>query len=139
MMYDEELIAPMRRELTDLGLVEAKTPEAVDQYLAKPKGTTLLVVNSVCGCAAANARPAVAVAMTQAPKKPENAITVFAGNDRDATAKARAYLVGYPPSSPSIALFKDGEVVFMLERHNIAGRYAEDIGKDIVEAFNQYC
>jgi putative YphP/YqiW family bacilliredoxin len=139
MMYDEELIAPMRQELTGLGIVEARTPDAVDSYLAKPKGTTLLVVNSVCGCAAANARPALAVAMTRAQKKPENAITVFAGNDRDATAQARSYLVGYPPSSPSIALFKDGEVVFMLERHNIAGRAAEEIGQDIVEAFSQYC
>jgi putative YphP/YqiW family bacilliredoxin len=110
----------------------------VDKALANP-GTTLVVVNSVCGCAAANARPAVAVAMSKAPKKPAQAITVFAGNDRDATAKARSYFVGYPPSSPSIALIKDGDVVFMLERHQIAGRDAEEIGRDIVGAFEQYC
>ena len=139
MMYDEEMIAPMREELSSLGIMEARTPEAVDQYLSKPKGTTLLVVNSVCGCAASNARPAVALAMTKATKKPESAITVFAGNDRDATAKARSYLAGYPPSSPSIALFKDGEVVFMLERHNIEGRTANEIADDLVAAFDKYC
>jgi putative YphP/YqiW family bacilliredoxin len=138
MMYDEEMIAPMRQELTSLGIQETRTPEAVDKALANP-GTTLVVVNSVCGCAAANARPAVAVAMSKAPKKPAQAITVFAGNDRDATAKARSYFVGYPPSSPSIALIKDGDVVFMLERHQIAGRDAEEIGRDIVGAFEQYC
>ncbi len=139
MMYDEEMIAPMRQELTDLGFIETRTPQEVDRYLATPKGTTLLVVNSVCGCAAANARPALAVAMHQAAKKPDHAITVFAGNDGDATQKARSYLAGYPPSSPSIALFKDGEVAFMLERHQIAGRDAEDIGREIVTALSEYC
>ena len=138
-MYDEEMIAPMREELSCLGIVETKTPEAVDQYLAKSKGTTLLVVNSVCGCAAANARPAVTMAMHSATKKPDASITVFAGNDREATAKARSYLVGYPPSSPSISLLKDGEVVFMLERHQISGRQAEDVSRDIATAFTQYC
>jgi putative YphP/YqiW family bacilliredoxin len=98
----------------------------------------LVVVNSVCGCAAANARPAVHVAMQNA-KLPQNSITVFAGNDAEATARARSYLVGYPPSSPSIGLLKDGEVVFMLERHNIAGRSAEDIGQELKEAFDQFC
>jgi len=139
MMYDEELIAPMRQELTELGIVETRTPDAVESYLATGKGTTLVVVNSVCGCAAANARPGVAVAMAHAAKKPDNAITVFAGNDGPATAKARSYFVGYPPSSPTITLMKDGEVVFMLERHQISGRDAEEIGNDLAKAFNQYC
>ena len=139
MMYDEELIAPMRQELADLGIVETKTPEAVDQYLATNKGTTLVVVNSVCGCAAANARPGVAAGLSRSVKKPDTAITVFAGNDRDATAKARSYFVGYPPSSPTITLMKDGEVVFMLERHQIAGRDARELGDQIANAMNQYC
>jgi putative YphP/YqiW family bacilliredoxin len=138
MMYDETMVAPMREELTELGIKETRTPAEVDKFLANQKGTCLVVVNSVCGCAAANARPAVAYAWQNA-KLPENAITVFAGNDAEATAKARSYLVGYPPSSPAIALVKDGEVVFMLERHNIAGRHAEDIGLEIREAFNQFC
>ena len=139
MMYDEELIAPMRQELADLGIVETKTPDAVDQFLSNAKGTTLVVVNSVCGCAAANARPGVAVAMSKAAKKPDNAITVFAGNDREATAQARSYFVGYPPSSPTITLMKDGEVVFMLERHQIAGRDAAQLGDQIANALNEYC
>ncbi len=134
-MYDEMMIGPMRRELSDLGIVETKTPQEVDQYLKNKKGTTLLVVNSVCGCAAANARPAVAFAMENG-KKPDQAITVFAGNDREATAQARSYLVGYQPSSPCIALFKDGELAFMLERYQIAGRDAEDIGREIISALN---
>jgi len=138
MMYDEEMVAPMRSELTELGIKETRTAAEVDKYLAEPKGTTLVVVNSVCGCAAANARPAVSVAMRH-PKVPQNAITVFAGNDAEATARARSYLVGYPPSSPAIGLVKDGEVVFMLERHNIAGRSAEDIGQELKEAFDQFC
>lgn len=138
MMYDEEMIAPMRHELTDLGIKETRTAEAVDQVLAEHKGTTLVVVNSVCGCAAANARPAVTVAMKN-PKLPQNAITVFAGNDSEATQRARSYLVGYPPSSPAIGLVRDGEVVFMLERHNISGRSAGEIAQEIKEAFNTYC
>ena len=139
MMYDEELIAPMRQELADLGIVETKTPEAVDQFLATGKGTALVVVNSVCGCAAANARPGVAVGLSHSTKKPDTAITVFAGNDREATAKARSYFVGYPPSSPTITLMKDGEVVFMLERHQIAGRDANELGNQIAAAINEYC
>jgi putative YphP/YqiW family bacilliredoxin len=138
MMYDEGMIAPMRSELTELGIKETRSAAEVDKYLADHKGTTLVVVNSVCGCAAANARPAVSVAMKHA-KLPQNSITVFAGNDAEATARARSYLVGYPPSSPSIGLVKDGEVVFMLERHNIAGRSAEDIGQELKEAFDQFC
>lgn len=138
MMYDEMLVAPMRQELTELGIQETRTAAEVDKVLANHKGTTLVVVNSVCGCAAANARPAVTYAF-QNGKKPDSAITVFAGNDAEATARARSYLVGYPPSSPSISLLKDGEVVFMLERHNIAGRSAEDIAQEIREAFDQFC
>ena len=138
MMYDETLVAPMRQELTELGIVETRTPAEVDKYLAGLKGTCMVVVNSVCGCAAAMARPAVTYAMEN-PKKPAKAITVFAGNDAEATAKARSYLVGYPPSSPAIALLKDGEVVFMLERHNISGRGADEIADDIKAAFNEFC
>jgi len=139
MMYDEEMIAPMRQELAELGITETRTAEEVDRYLKDSKGTTLVVVNSVCGCAAAQARPGVAEAWEKSTKKPENAITVFAGNDREATAQARSYFTGYAPSSPSIALIKDGDVVFMLERYQISGRDATEIGKDIASAFEQYC
>jgi len=138
MMYDEMMVAPMRAELTDLGIRETRSAAEVDQVLKEGKGTVLVVVNSVCGCAAANARPAVNIAM-QHPKLPEKAITVFAGNDAEATARARSYFVGYQPSSPQIALIKDGEVAFMLERHNIAGRSAEDIAAELAEAFDQFC
>ena len=138
MMYDETLVAPMREELTDLGIQETRTAADVDKVLKEPKGTVLVVVNSVCGCAAANARPAVTLAMKHA-KLPAKSITVFAGNDAEATARARSYFVGYQPSSPQIALMKDGEVAFMLERHNIAGRSAEDIASELSEAFDQFC
>ncbi|MDB5049761.1 MAG: hypothetical protein JWO30_2832 [Fibrobacteres bacterium] len=138
MMYDEEMVTPMREELTELGIKETRTAPEVDSFLKEPKGTTLVVVNSVCGCAAANARPAVSLAMRH-QKLPANAITVFAGNDAEATARARSYFVGYQPSSPQIALLKDGEVVFMLERHNIAGRSAQDIAAEMTEAFNEFC
>ncbi len=138
MMYDEALVSPMREELTELGIQETRTAAEVDRILKEPQGTTLVVVNSVCGCAAANARPAVSVAMKNS-KLPANAITVFAGNDAEATSRARSYFVGYQPSSPQIALLKDGEVVFMLERHNISGRSADDIALEIKEAFDQFC
>jgi putative YphP/YqiW family bacilliredoxin len=138
MMYDEEMVTPMREELTELGIKETRSAGEVDKFLKEPKGTTLVVVNSVCGCAAANARPAVSLAMRN-PKLPENAITVFAGNDAEATARARSYFVGYQPSSPQIALIKDGEVVFMLERHNISGRSAQDIAAEMTQAFNEFC
>lgn len=138
MMYDEGLVAPMREELTQLGIAETRTAAEVDKVLADQSGTALVVINSVCGCAAANARPAMSYAMKNS-KLPKAAITVFAGNDAEATARARSYLVGYPPSSPAIGLIKDGEVVFMLERHNISGRSAEDIAEEIKEAFNQFC
>lgn len=137
-MYDERLVAPMRQDLTRLGVRELRTAEEVDRELKDAKGTTLVVVNSVCGCSARMARPAVAIAL-QNPIKPEHLTTVFAGQDADATAQARSYFVGYPPSSPQIALLKDGQIVFMLERWQIEGRPAEEIAHDLVNAFNRYC
>ena len=137
-MYDEMMIAPMREELTRLGVQETRTPEAVDAVLGEKEGTVLLVVNSVCGCAAGMARPAVAMAIEH-ETLPDKMITVFAGNDRDATQRAREYLAGYRPSSPSIALFKDGQVVKMLERWNIEGRHAHDIASELVHAFDEFC
>lgn len=137
-MYDERLVAPMRRELTELGIEEARTAEEVDNKLKNAKGTALVVVNSVCGCAARMARPAVKHAL-QNGAKPDIAITVFAGQEPEATQRARSYFVGYPPSSPQIGLLKDGKLVFMLERHQIEGRSAEEIGSDITSAFDKYC
>lgn len=137
-MYDERLVAPMRLDLTQLGIRELRTAEEVDRELQNAKGTTLVVVNSVCGCSARMARPAVAIAL-QNPIKPEQLTTVFAGQDAEATERARSYFVGYPPSSPQIALLKDGQVVFMLERWQIEGRPAEEIAHDLVNAFNRYC
>jgi putative YphP/YqiW family bacilliredoxin len=137
-MYDERLVRPMREELTRLGVEEMRTATAVDERLKEAKGTTLVVVNSVCGCAARNARPAVALALKHA-KKPERLTTVFAGQDTEAATKARSYFVGYPPSSPQIALMKDGKLVFMLERHQIEGRGADAIALDLVSAFEQHC
>ncbi|HEY0022171.1 MAG TPA: BrxA/BrxB family bacilliredoxin [Longimicrobium sp.] len=137
-MYPEMLIAPMRQELTRLGVQELKTPDEVQATLSDTSEPTLLVVNSMCGCAARNARPAVALAL-QNEKKPAKLTTVFAGQDQEATAAARAFIHGYPPSSPSIALLKDGEVAHMIPRHQIEGRTAEDIAQDLVEAFNRYC
>ena len=138
MMYDERMIAPMRQELTRLGIEEMRTPEAVEAKLAASKGTTLVVVNSMCGCAARNARPAIAMAMQHA-NRPDHATTVFAGQDIDATARARGYLTGYAPSSPSIALLKDGKLVHMIERWQIEGRAARDIAADLTAAFDKYC
>ena len=137
-MYDERIVTPMREELTRLGVEETKTAGDVDAVLGQRKGTVLLVVNSVCGCAAGNARPAVAMALEHGVK-PEKAITVFAGNDREATARAREYLVGFRPSSPAIALFRDGEVVKMLERWQIEGRQPHDIATELTTAFDQFC
>jgi putative YphP/YqiW family bacilliredoxin len=137
-LYPEMLIAPMRQELTRLGVQELKTPDEVQATLSDTSEPTLLVVNSMCGCAARNARPAVALALQNA-KKPARLTTVFAGQDQEATAAARAFIHGYPPSSPSIALLKDGEVAHMIPRHQIEGRTAEDIAQDLVEAFDRYC
>ena len=137
-MYDERIVTPMRQELTKLGVEEMRTPDAVDAKLKSSKGTTLVVVNSVCGCAARNARPAVAKALQHAVK-PETLTTVFAGQDVPAVQRARSYFTGYPPSSPQIALLKDGKLVFMLERHQIEGRTSNEIADDLVAAFDRYC
>ena len=137
-MYDEQMVAPMRAELTRLGIEETRTAEEVDAVLREKKGTVLVVVNSVCGCAAGMARPAVALALKH-DVKPEKMITVFAGNDREATARAREYFVGYRPSSPSIALMRDGELVKMIERWQIEGRDASEIAGELTTAFDQYC
>ena len=136
-MYPPELVKPMREDLTNVGFEELHTADAVDAAIAK-KGTTLVVVNSVCGCAAANARPAARMSLQNA-KRPDNLVTVFAGVDKEATEKAREHMIPFPPSSPSIALFKDGELVHMLERHHIEGRPAELIAENLVDAFNDYC
>jgi len=137
-MYDERFVTPMRQELTRLGVEEMRTASEVDAKLKDATGTTLVVVNSVCGCAARNARPAVASALQHAVK-PDHLTTVFAGQDVDAAARARSYFTGYPPSSPQIGLLKDGELVFMLERYQIEGRSAADIAQDLVGAFDKYC
>ena len=137
-MYDERFVTPMREELTRLGVQELRTPDEVDAKLKDAKGTTLVVVNSICGCAARMARPAVAMAL-QNDAKPDQLTTVFAGQDADATNRARGYFTGYPPSSPQIALMKDGEVVFMLERWQIEGRPANAIAEDLISAFDEHC
>ena len=137
-MYDERLVAPMRRELTELGVEEMRSAEEVDSKLKDAKGTALVVVNSVCGCAARMARPAVAKALEHSVK-PDISTTVFAGQDPEATQRARSYFTGYPPSSPQIGLLKNGKTVFMLERHQIEGRSAEEIAADITAAFDKYC
>ncbi|NNE32864.1 MAG: BrxA/BrxB family bacilliredoxin [Winogradskyella sp.] len=136
-MYPAELVKPMRADLTNVGFEELHTAEAVDNAIAK-EGTTLVVVNSVCGCAAANARPGARMSLDN-DKRPNNLVTVFAGVDREATDKARSYMVPFPPSSPSMALFKDGELVHMLERHHIEGRPAELIAENLMDAYNEHC
>ena len=138
MPYPEMLVAPMRQELTRLGVQELRTPDEVEEVLENTEGTTLVVVNSVCGCAARNARPAVAMALEH-EKVPEKVTTVFAGQDLEATARARSYFHGYPPSSPAISLLKDGDVAMMLERHQIEGRSADAIAKDLARAFDEFC
>ncbi len=138
-MYPEQLVAPMRTDLTAVGFKELKTPEEVDQELKDQKGTTLLVINSVCGCAAGAARPGVKWAVQNSAKKPDHLTTVFAGADVEAVAKARQYTLPYPPSSPSIALFKDGELVHFVERHHIEGRNAQMIGEHLVQVFDEFC
>ena len=137
-IYDERMVAPMRQELTRIGFHELRTPEQVDSALKDAPGTTLVVVNSICGCAARNARPAVTIAL-KGDAKPEKLTTVFAGQDVDATQRAREYFTGYPPSSPSIGLLKDGQLVYMMERWQIEGRPAQDIASDLVEAFERFC
>ena len=136
--YPEDLIQPMREELTSLGVRETRTPGDVDEAVQKGSGTTMVVVNSVCGCAAGRARPGIALAL-QHSVKPDDLITVFAGADIEATERARGYFKGYQPSSPSIALMQNGEVVYMLERHQIEGREAPEIAADLMGAFDRLC
>ena len=138
MNYPEEMCAPMRTDLTSVGFIELRTPEAVTALLEKKESTVLLMINSVCGCAAGNARPAVKIA-TQFDKKADTFATVFAGQDVGATAKAREYMLPYPPSSPSIAVFKEGKLVHFIERHHIEGRSAEMIADNLKDCFNQIC
>lgn len=137
-MYPEELVRPMRSELTSNGFTELKSATEVNDAMANAKGTTLVVVNSVCGCAAGTARPGVVHSLT-GDKKPNNLYTVFAGQDKEATDTARGNMQPYPPSSPSIALFKDGELVHMVERHHIEGRSAEMIATNLQAAYQAYC
>lgn len=138
MPYHEIMIRPMREELTRLGIEETRTPEEVDRAIKETDGTVLVVVNSVCGCAAGKARPGIAMALRQ-QTRPDRAITVFAGADIEATERARGYFTGYAPSSPSVALFKDGKLVFMLERSDIEGRDAPSIAQELSRAFDQHC
>jgi putative YphP/YqiW family bacilliredoxin len=137
-MYPEEYVQPVREELTRIGFQELRTAAEVDSVLSKTSGTVLVVVNSVCGCAAGRARPAVAMAIEN-KARPEVLTTVFAGQDADATARARTYFTGYAPSSPSVALLRDGKLVFMLERKEIEGRDPYAIAEDLTKAFDQYC
>ena len=137
-MYPEEMCAPMREDLTSVGFVALRTPEAVSALLDKKEGTVLVMVNSVCGCAAGNARPAVKMT-TQFDKKADTFATVFAGQDIGATAKAREYMAPYPPSSPSIAVFKEGKLVHFIERHHIEGRSADMIADNLKDCFDNIC
>ena len=136
--YDPAMVRPMREELTRIGFTELRTAAEVDAALTAERATTLVVVNSVCGCAARNARPAATLALGH-QARPAKLYTVFAGQDAEATERARSYFTGYGPSSPSMALFRDGRLVYMLERRNIEGRGPRDIADDLVAAFDQYC
>jgi putative YphP/YqiW family bacilliredoxin len=138
MLYPPEITEPCRQDLTTAGFTELKSPADVDMAVRDAPGTTLVVVNSVCGCAAGMARPGVKLAV-QHEKVPDRIATVFAGVDREATDRARSYMPGIPPSSPSIALFKDGQLVYMMERWQIEGRGPQEIAYDLVEAFDQFC
>jgi putative YphP/YqiW family bacilliredoxin len=137
-MYPEEIVIPMKEELTENGFSEMVTPEEVEAQLSK-KGTTLVMVNSVCGCSAGSARPGVLMAIANAEKKPDFLTTSFAGFDIEAVKKLRQHLLPYPPSSPSIALFKDGQLVHFIERHQIEGRPPQVIARNLINAFEQYC
>jgi len=136
--YMLDMIQPMRDDLTSVGITELRTPEEVEANLPTAKGTALVVINSVCGCAAGQCRPGVADAL-QHEITPDHLFTVFAGQDKEATAKAREYFAPYPPSSPSIALMKDGELVYFIERHSIENRSAADISADLTAAFDKFC
>jgi putative YphP/YqiW family bacilliredoxin len=138
MPYPEFFVEPMRKELTDLGVQELRTPADVDAAVTAKDGTLMVVVNSVCGCAAGKARPGIALALRH-QNKPDRVATVFAGADVDATERARSYFTGYPPSSPSIALFQNGNLVYMLERRNIENRDAYSIATELAQAFDKFC
>jgi len=137
-MYPPEIVDPCRQDLTEAGVVEMRTAFDVDNVLKKSQGTALVVINSVCGCAAGNARPGVKMAL-QHEKLPGKITTVFAGVDQEATEQVRSYIAGYPPSSPAIALFKNGEPVYVMERHQIEGRNPQEIAFDLVTAFDEHC
>lgn len=136
--YMKDMVQPMRDELTRLGIQELRTPEEVEASLPDAKGTALVVINSVCGCAAGQCRPGVAQAL-QNDLTPDHLYTVFAGQDKEATAKAREYFAPYPPSSPSIAIMKDGELVHFIERHQVEDRSAEEIAAELTSVFDRYC
>ena len=138
MPYSPLLVRPMREELTSAGVQELTSPDDVDHFMAEKQGTAMLVFNSVCGCAAGMARPGVRMALENG-KRPDRVVSVFAGQDVEATAKARAYLPDIPPSSPSIAIFKDGELVYFMPRHRIEGRRAEDVARDLAGVFDEHC
>src|SRR5882672_3125166 len=138
MPYPEEVIRPMREELTRLGVQELRTPEAVDETLKNSTGTVMVVVNSICGCATGKARPGIAMAL-QNEIRPDKVATVFAGGDIEATERARSYFTGYGPSSPSIGLLKDGQLVYMMERYQIEGRGPLEIAQELTGAFDKYC
>lgn len=138
MKYPPQLVDPMREELTRLGVEELRTPEEVERVLERDEGSVMVVVNSVCGCAARNARPAVEAALEH-DVTPDRSVTVFAGQDAEATEKAREYFTGYRPTSPQIALFRDGSLRHMIQRHEIEGRSAEDIARDLTAAFDEHC
>lgn len=137
-MYPEEIVLPMKAELTENGFEDLDTPELVDEYVSK-EGTTLLMINSVCGCSAGSARPGVLMAVANSTKKPENLTTSFAGFDTAAIQRVREHLLPYPPSSPAIALFKNGELVHFIERHMIEGRPAQMIARNLIAAFEEHC
>jgi putative YphP/YqiW family bacilliredoxin len=137
-MYPEEMVRPMREELTRVGFRELRTPGEVDSVLQRAQGTVLVVVNSICGCAAGKARPAVTLALSHRAR-PDVLSTVFAGQDREATDRARTYFTGYGPSSPCVALLRDAKLVFMLERCDIEGRDPHSIAEDLVSAFDRFC
>jgi bacilliredoxin len=137
-MYPEIMLVPMREELTRLGVEELRTAPEVDEALGRKQGTVMVVVNSVCGCAAGRMRPGVRLAMEHGVR-PEKVVSVFAGQDKDATEQARRYFEGYPPSSPSIGLFRDGKLVYFMQRMDIENRDAEDIAADLTAAFDKFC
>ena len=137
-MYPEQMVAPMRAEMTTVGFQELKDAESVNNTIPNSEGTVLCFINSVCGCSAGTARPGVKLSL-QSEKRPDKLVTVFAGNDPEAVAQVRQYLLPYPPSSPAIALFKNGQLVHMIERHNIEGRSAQMIAANLMQAFETYC